>query len=93
MGGDCVYRFPDFPVVDLGPLRTDADLPASHSPSKADAADLKERQRQTELKQFHAELAETNARAREDVMDGLPPAVVRADRQVYGQNPRGWPPA
>jgi hypothetical protein len=30
---------------------------------------------------------------REDAMDRPPPATVRAYRQVYGRDPRGWPPA
>lgn len=42
---------------------------------------------------FRAELADMNARAREEAMDRPPPPTVRAYRHVYGRDPRGWPPA
>jgi hypothetical protein len=42
---------------------------------------------------FRTELRQASARAREEAMDRPPPATVRAYRQVYGRDPRGWPAA
>jgi hypothetical protein len=61
--------------------------------SEAAVAELEGQQRRAEVERFLAELQEMNARAREDAMDQPPPATVRAYRQVYGRDPRGWPPA
>ena len=93
LGADWMYHFPEIGLVDLGPLGTDAELPTGYSPSQALAAELKERERQAEVERFRAELADMNARAREEAMDHPPPATVRAYRHVYGRDPRGWPPA
>jgi hypothetical protein len=61
--------------------------------SQAAVIELEAQQRRVEVERFRAELREANARAREDAMDRPAPATVRAYRQVYGRDPRGWPPA
>jgi hypothetical protein len=55
--------------------------------------DERQDKRRAEVEKFRAELCEANARAREEAMDRPPPATVRAYRQVYGRDPRGWTPA
>jgi hypothetical protein len=54
---------------------------------------LEAQKRRAEVERFRAELREANARAREEAIDHPPPATVRAYRQVYGRDPRGWLPA
>jgi hypothetical protein len=66
---------------------------AAYSVSQAAVAELEAQKRRAEVEQFRAELREANARAREEAMDRPPPATVPAYRQVYGRDPRGWPPA
>jgi hypothetical protein len=46
-----------------------------------------------DLLRFREEVDEMNARAREEALDREPPPTVRAYREVYGRDPRGWPPA
>lgn len=79
--------------MDLGPLCKDPEPPTSYSVSEAAASELKAQQHRAEVERFRAELADMNARAREEAMDRPPPATVRAYRHVYGRDPRGWPPA
>jgi hypothetical protein len=79
--------------VDFGPLRTDPEPSTSYSVSEAAAAELKAQQHRAEVERFRAELADMNARAREEAMDRPPPPTVRAYRHVYGRDSRGWPPA
>jgi len=93
LGADWVYHFPEIGLLDLGSLRTEVGLPTSYSASEALAAELKAREHQAEITCFRAELADVNARAREEAMDRPPPDTVRAYREVYGRNPRGWTPA
>lgn len=93
LAADWVFHFPEIGLVDLAPLRTDPELPTSYSPAEHVAAELKAQERQAEIESFRRELADVNARAREEAMDRPPPAIVRAYRQVYERNPRGWPPA
>ena len=93
LSAEWVYHFPEIGLVDLGPLRADPELPTSYSPSEALAAERKAREREVELARVSAEMAELNARAREEATDCPPPAIVRAYRSVYGLDPRGWPPA
>ncbi len=61
--------------------------------SESAVAELEAQKRRAETARFRAELDETNAAAREQAMDREPPATVRAYRQVYSRDPRGWPPA
>jgi hypothetical protein len=93
LSADWVYHFPALALVELAPL-DDADKPNNaYSVSKAAVAELEAQKRRAEVEQFRAELREMNARARDEAMDQPPPATVRAYRQVYGRDPRGWPPA
>lgn len=93
LGADWVHHFPELRLVDLGAFRTDTEQSTRYSPCEAAAADLEARKREAELERFRAELADSNARAREEAIDRPPPAIVRAYRDVYGRDPRGWPPA
>jgi hypothetical protein len=93
VGADWVYHFPQIYLVELASLRTDLEPPASYSVSEGAAAELKAQQQRAELERTRAEFAAINTQAREDAMDDRPPATVGAYRQVYGRDPRGWPPA
>ena len=93
LGGDWVYHFPELGLVDLSCLLPDSESLARYSPNEALAAQRKGQEREAEIAQLRADLEEINTRAREDAMDRLPPATVRAYRQVYGRDPKGWPPA
>jgi hypothetical protein len=93
LSADWVYHFPELGLVELAPL-DDADKPNNaYSVSKAAVAELDAQKRRAEVEQFRTELREMNARAREEALDRPPPATVRAYRQEYGRDPRGWPPA
>jgi hypothetical protein len=79
--------------VELTPPDVDPEQPpTNYSVSEAAVAELQAQRRRVEVKRFRAELADMNARAREEAMDRPPPATIRAYRQVYGRDPRGWPP-
>ncbi len=93
LGADWAYHHPEIGLVDLAPLRADVELPSRYSPTEALAVERKAQEDRTGLERLRAELAEINARAREDAMDRPAPAVVRAYGRVYGHDPRGWPPA
>ena len=93
-GADWVYHFPELGIVDLGSADDDTDEPSrEYSVSRAAVAELEAQQRRADVERFRAELREGNARARQEAMDRPPPATVRAYRQVYGRDARGWPPA
>lgn len=93
LGADWIVHFPELGPVDLTSLHADHRLPSTnYSVSEAAVAELKAQQRRAEVQQFCADLADMNARARVKVMDRRPPAAVRAYHQVYGRDPRGWPP-
>jgi hypothetical protein len=90
---DWVYHFPEIGLVELPP-GDDADkVGETYSVSQAAVAELETQKRRAEVERLRAELREANARARDEAMDCPPPATVRAYRQVYGRDPRGWPPA
>lgn len=92
LGADWVYHFPQLGIVELTPP-DDPEQPATkYSVSQGAVAELNAQQRRAEVQRFRADLAEMNARAREEAMDRPPLATVRAYRQVYGRDPRGWPP-
>ena len=94
MDADWVYHFPELGIVELVSNDDDADKPDKpYSVSQAAVAELDAQTRRDEIERFRAELRETNTRAREEALDRPPPAIVRAYRQVYGRDPRGWPPA
>jgi hypothetical protein len=56
-------------------------------------AELDAQRQRAEVDRLRGELADGNARAREQAMDQPPPVIVRAFRCVYGSDPQGWPPA
>jgi hypothetical protein len=78
--------------VDLGGLQPDSEAVGRYSPHEALAAERQAQQREAELVRMRAALEEMNTQAREDALDRAPPATVRAYRQVYGRDPKGWPP-
>lgn len=94
LGADWEFYFPHLGVVDLSPLREvmEAPKPEEYSPSEAFGKEQEERERQKELENLRAELADGNAQARQDAMDQPTPATVRAYQTVYGRDPKGWPP-
>jgi len=93
VGADWVYRFPQVFLTEFEPHDSDDGAPASYSVSESAVAELEAQKRRAETARFRAELEEANAAAREEAMDREPPATVRAYRQVFGREPRGWPPA
>jgi hypothetical protein len=94
VSADWVYHFPELGIVELTPADDDKEKPEkSYSVSQAAVAELGAQQRRAEVERFRAELREANARAREDALDRPRPVTVRAYREVYGRDPRGWPPA
>jgi hypothetical protein len=92
-GAEWVYHFPEIGIVDLTAFGTEDEPQTGYSPSRTVAAELSARQRNGEKDRVRVELAQDNARARQDALDRLPPTTVRAYRQVYERDPRGWPPA
>jgi hypothetical protein len=92
LGADWVHHFPELYLTELEPSDPGAEQSTSYSVSESTAAELKAQKRRAETACFRAEIEDMNARAREQAMDRPPPATVRAYRQVYGRDPRGWPP-
>ena len=94
LDADWEYHFPELAVVDLSPLRQqlESSKPEDYSPSEAFAAEQVERERQAELAEMQAKLAEGNAQARQEAMDRPPPSIIRAYEEVFGRGPKGWPP-
>jgi hypothetical protein len=88
-----VYHFPELKPVELMPVDDADESGNKYSVSRAAVAELQAQQRRAEVERFRTELREANAHAREEAMDRPPPAIVRAYSQVYGRDPRGWPPA
>lgn len=93
LGADWVYHFPQLYLTELEPTDPDVGQSASYSASASALAELEAQKRRAETARVRAEIEEANASAREEAMDHPPPATVRAYRQVYGRDPRGWPPA
>jgi hypothetical protein len=93
LGAEWVYHFPEIGRVDRSGLHTQSEQPTAYSRSEAAAAELKAQKQHAELERLRADLVASNAQAREAAMDQPPPAKVRAYRQVYCRDPRGWPPA
>jgi hypothetical protein len=92
-GADWVYHFPELGLVEFAPADDTDKSGAGYSVSKAALAEVEAQKRHDEVERFRTELRGANARARDEAMDRPPPATVRAYRQVYGRDPRGWPPA
>jgi hypothetical protein len=93
LGADWIYHFPELGLVDLSSLRIDDESSTVQSPAEARAAEQRAREHNAEVVKLRAQLAEMNASAREEAMDRPPPTIVCAYRQIYGRDPRGWPPA
>jgi hypothetical protein len=92
-GGDWVYHFPELGLVELPSGDDDSRRSAQgYSVSQSALAELDAQHRRAEVQRFRAELKEMNTNAREEAMDREPPSTVRAYREVYGGDPRGWPP-
>jgi hypothetical protein len=79
-------------VIALGPSDQDAAL-STYSVSEAAVAELNAQKHRAETARLQSDIAEMNTQAREEAIDRPPPATVTAYRQVYGHDPRGWPPA
>jgi hypothetical protein len=92
LGADWVYHFPQLYLTELASSDPYAEQSASYSVSESAAAELKVQKHRAEMTRFRAELDEMNMRARDEAMDRPPPATVRAYSQMYGRDPRGWPP-
>lgn len=92
LGADWVYHFPELYLTELALNDPGAEQSTSYSVSESAAAELNAQKRRAETARLRAEIEEMNVRAREEAMDRPPPATVRAYRQVYGRDPRGWPP-
>ena len=92
LGADWVYHFPEIHLTELPTREPADDASTAYSVSKAAVAELEAQKRRAEIEQMRAWLDAANAEAREEALDRQPPATVRAYRQVYGRDPRGWPP-
>jgi hypothetical protein len=55
-------------------------------------ASQEDEQQQAEVEKMRAELNEMNIRSRKEAIDQPMPSTVREYYNVYGRNPRGWPP-
>lgn len=93
LGADWEYHFPELYLWELDRRDLGLEQPAGYSVSESAAAELKAQKRRAETARMRAEIDELNAQAREKALDRELPATVRAYRQVYGRDPRGWPPA
>jgi hypothetical protein len=93
LGADWVYHFPRIFLTELPAREPADDASTAYSVSKAAVAELEAQKRRAEIEQMRARLDAANAEAWEEALDRQPPATVRAYRQVYGRDPRGWPPA
>jgi hypothetical protein len=93
LGADWIYHFPELGLVEFEPTEDRPEGPiAGYSVSDGAIAEVKAQHHRADVQRLRADLEEANARAREAAMDRPPPATVRAYRQVYGRDPRGWPP-
>ncbi len=62
------------------------------TPRHSAVVELQAQQRRAEVQRLREELADMNARAREEALDRPRATPLRAYRQAYGRDPRGWPP-
>lgn len=92
LGGDWVFHFPQLYMTELQPAEPRGGQPATYSVSESALAELKAQKRDAETARFRAEIEEANAQVRDEALDREPPATVRAYREVYRRDPRGWPP-
>ena len=92
-GADWVYHFPEIHLTDLSAPKPKNDTAETYSVSEAAVAEFEAQKRRADLERMRAKLHQANTEAREEALDRQPPATVSAYRQVYGRDPRGWPPA
>ena len=92
VGADWIYHFPELYMVELPARNSNRKTSGRYSVAKGAAETLKSQRDRAALDRLREELAAIHAQAREEAMDRLPPATVRAYRAVYGRDPRGWPP-
>ena len=93
LGADWEYHFAQLYLTELAPRDQGVEQSATYSVSESATAELKAQKRRAETARMRAEIDELNAQARESALDQETPATVRAHRQVYRRDPRGWPPA
>ena len=93
LGADWEYHFPELYLWELDPGDLGLEQPAGYSVTVSAASEVKAQKRRADTARMRAEIDALNAQAREQALDREPPATVRAYRQVYGRDPRGWPPA
>lgn len=93
LGADWEYHFPELYLWEPDSRDRGLEQPAGYSVTESAAAELKAQKRRAETARLRADIDDMNVRARDEAMDREPPATVRAYRQVYGRDPRGWPPA
>jgi len=93
LGADWESHFPQLYLTELAPRDQGVEQSATYSVSESAAAELKAQKRRADTARMRADIDELNAQAREKALDQETPATVRAYRQVYGRDPRGWPPA
>jgi len=91
LGSDWRYTFPELYLVEFSKPADSSG--AGYSVSKGARDTLEAQRRARELDEWRKQLAGIHAQERDDAMDRLPPATVRAYQDVFGRNPRGWPPA
>jgi len=92
LGAEWMYHFPELYLTEFGAADMNSEPHKPYSVSEAAVAELNAQKKRSEIERIRADLAANNARAREEAMDRPPPATVRAYREVYGRDPRGWPP-
>lgn len=93
LGGDWEYHFPELNVIDLSHLKDQGQGPAGYSPSEAFAKEQERKEKKEELEKMREGLAKGNREAREEAMDRAPPPTILAYNEVFGKDPKGWPPA
>jgi hypothetical protein len=93
LGAEWEFHFPELYLWAPDPGDLGLEQAATYSLSESAAAEVKAQKRRAETARMRARIEGLNAEAREGALDREPPATVRAYRQVYGRDPRGWPPA
>ena len=97
-GFDWIYHFPRLYLFDFKPLKrwaleekTGPDW-QNYDPSSEFATEQEESERQCELDEMRASLAESHDEAVLEARKNPPPTIVAAYYDIYGRHPRGWPP-
>lgn len=92
LGGDWEYHFPELNVIDFSHLKDQGKEPSEYSPSEAFAQEQERKEKKEELEKMREGLDKGNRQAREEAMDRAPPATILAYNEVFGKDPKGWPP-